>query len=127
MTAAPPNRAPTPMAAVWYGAALPVTWLVALAMLLEAPLVSEARSELRLEAAEPVAVASEELRSDDREATSELMDDEMDETADEADDAAEESELLTEEPAEAPDEVAESTVLEMELATELTGFSSVVV
>jgi len=141
MTAAPPNKAPMPTAAVWYGAALPVTdvtALVALAMLLEAALVREARSELRLEAAEPVAVASDLLSSEDLEAMSERTDEETEETAGEIEDetllSSEDLEAMseltdeeTDEPAEAAEEVTEETSLAMEETTELTTLVSVVV
>jgi len=107
------------------------TLLVALARLLEAPLVSEARSELRLAAAEPVAVASEELRAEEREATSELTEEEAEEMAEESEEAAlvadEASALLTEEPAEDAEEVTEETTLESELAAELPASCVVVV
>jgi len=105
--------------------------LVALDRLLEAPLVSDASSELRLDEAEPVAVAREELSADDREARSELTDEETEETADETEEAAlladEARALLAEEPAEAAEEVTEETTLERELATELAASWVVVV
>lgn len=111
------------------------TALVALAMALEAPLVSEARSELRLEAAAPVAVASDLLSSDDLEAMSELTDEETEEAAEEMEEEMEDATLLTEEamalvadePAEAAEEVAEAMSLVMVLSTELTMLPSVVV
>jgi hypothetical protein len=111
--------------------ALLAALLVALAMLLEAPLVREAREELRLEAAEPVAVAREELSAEDREARSELAEEETEETTEESEEetllADEASELLTEAPAEAAEEVSEETTLESELATELAASCVVVV
>jgi len=100
-------------------------------MLLEAPLVREAREELRLAAAEPVAVAREELSAEDREARSELAEEETEETTEESEEetllADEASELLTEAPAEAAEEVSEETTLESELATELAASCVVVV
>jgi NurA-like 5'-3' nuclease len=104
--------------------ALLATLLVTPAMLLDAALVSEARSELRLDAAEPVAVARDELSADDREAMLELAEEEAEEMAEEMEEETlareEEMPLLTDEASEATEEVAEERALERELATEPT-------
>ena len=100
---------------------MPVTE-VALAMALEAPLVREAYSELRLEAAEPVAVARDEASADDREAMSELTEEDLEETAEEMDDETlardEETALLAEEASEAAEDVTEDRELEIALEME---------
>lgn len=59
---------------------------VALDSSLEEALVSEASFELRLDEAEPVAVASDELSAEDMDEMSELTEDETDEITDEIDD-----------------------------------------
>lgn len=90
-------------------------------MLLAIPLVREASSELTLAAPDPVAVASTELRLEDREAMSEPTEDETEERPDDNEEAAllreEPSELLADEAEAAAPEVAEERALEMELAT----------
>lgn len=83
-----------------------VAALVALCRLLEASLVKDARTELRLEAADPVAVARDEAISEDLEAMSELTDEPTEEAVEEAALASEARELLIEEPTEAAEEEA---------------------
>lgn len=85
-----------PTAAVWYGAA-PVFEVaaeeadeaaeeVALDKLAEAPLVTEASLELRLDETDPVALASEELSAEDSDESFELTEDETEEITDEIED-----------------------------------------
>lgn len=104
---------------------------VALEMLLEAPLVREASSELKLEAAEPVALASEELSCEDREAMFELMEEDAEDAAEETEDemllALEAAELLADEAPDAAEELAEEITLETELEIELAVAPSSVV
>ena len=96
--------------------------LVALATLLEAALVRDARSELRLAAPEPVAVARDLLISEDLDAMSEETEEPAEPTADETEEATleidEATELVMDCPAEAADEVWEEITLWIELAAE---------
>lgn len=118
-TAAPPNKAPIPIAAVWTGPwflvadialeeaeeALLEAELVAAAAALEALMLIELSSEDKELAAEPVAVASSELTDEARLAASEVMDERRDETS-----------LETEETALDRAEVADDSTLETLLA-----------
>lgn len=111
--AAPPNRAPIPIAAVctgpWFSVAevaldeteddLLAAELVAAWTALETELLTEASSEDRELAAEPVAVERTELMEEARLAASEVMDDTRDETSLWIEETALESSEETDEPA----------------------------
>lgn len=120
--AAPPNRAPMPMAAVWTGAGLALLLadedlleaeLVALAIWEATLLVTEASSDDRELAMEPVAVASAELREASRLDAAELMEEISDETTllteDRAEDRAEVAELADDMALEMLERLLEST------------------